>query len=906
MSILNLDKIFRPYGVAVIGATDRPGAVGQTVLHNLVGAGFAGPIYPVNPRREMVSNLRAFPNVATLPSPPDLAIICTPAATVPGLVAECGAAGIRGIVILTAGFQETGAEGKSLQDRIQQEAKKYPGLRIVGPTCLGVIVPGHRLNASFAGILPEPGKLAFISQSGALCTSILDWAKEERIGLSMFVSIGNMIDVNFGDLIDYFGSDPQTRAIILYVESIKDPRRFMSSARAVARNKPIIAYKSGRCTESAKAASSHTGAMAGEDAVFDAAFERAGIVRVFEMDELFDVAELLAKQRTPRGGRLGIVTNAGGPGVMATDALVTLGGKLATLAPSTLIALDAALPFFWSHGNPVDILGDASPERYVLAARALLDDPNVDALLLILTPQAMTDPTKTARAICAAVAGASKPVLATWIGGPTVREGIEILNQGGVATYATPERAIQAFLYLVQYARNLETLYETPRDLSIAYALDRDRYRELFRDLMTQRAQTLSEAASKTILSAYEIPVTKTYAAHSDDQAAAVAEEIGFPVVLKVYSPDITHKTEAGGVELNLADSQAVRDAYSRIVTCAKRTNPSAHVEGVTVQNMVRVDRAVELIVGAKRDATFGSVLMVGMGGVTAELLRDRAIGMPPLNERLARRMLESLRCWPLLVGFRGRPPVAVEKLVEVILRISSMIAHFPEIVELDINPLLVFPDEVLALDARIVIDPQGNGDFQHHFAHLSIRPYPDEYVRLVTLKSGMRVTLRPIRPEDEGMWMEMLRSCTEETLYRRFFSHIKRPTHEMAIRFCVIDYDREMAIVAETEIEGKRQLLGVGRLVADPDHERAEYAVLVADPWQGLGLGAALTDYCLQLTGSWGIQHVFAETLSENAPMISLLLHRGFRLSRDAGVVIAQRDMAEVGKRELTSVDGS
>lgn len=901
MSIVNLDKIFRPQSIAVVGATDRPGSVGQTVLHNLTSAGFTGPIYPVNPRREMVSNLRAYPNVAALPTTADLAVICTPAATVPPLVAECGEAGIRGLVILTAGFHETGPDGKALQDCLRQEMLNYPGMRVVGPNCLGVIVPGHQLNASFAGILPEPGKLAFISQSGALCTSILDWAKEERVGLSMFVSIGNMIDVNFGDLIDYFGGDPQTRAIILYVESISDPRRFMSSARAVARNKPIIAYKSGRCSESAKAAASHTGAMTGEDAVFDAAFERAGIVRVFEMDELFDVAELLAKQRTPRGGRLGIVTNAGGPGVMAIDALVTLGGKLATLAPSTLISLDAALPSFWSRGNPVDILGDASPERFVLASRALLDDPNVDALLLILTPQAMTDATKTARAVSAAVAGAVKPVLAAWIGGGSVREGIEILNQSGIATYATPERAIQAFLYLVQYAHNLETLYETPRDLSISYALDRARFRELFRDLMTHRAEILSEAASKTILSAYEIPVTKTYAARSEQQAVSVAEEIGYPVVLKVYSPDITHKTDVGGVVLGLKDADSVAAAYTSVLANVKRARPDALVEGVTVQSMVRFERAVELIVGAKRDATFGSVLMVGMGGITAEILRDRAIGLPPLNERLARRLLESLRCWPLLAGYRGRPAVAVEKLIEVILRISSMIAHFPEIRELDINPLLVFPEDVLALDARVMVEPAGAEEGAYRFAHLSIRPYPDEYVRAVTLKSGRKATLRPIRPEDEGMWMEMLQGCSEETLYRRFFSHIKRATHEMAIRFCVIDYDREMAIVAEAEIEGRRQLLGVGRLVADPDHERAEYAVLVADPWQGIGLGSALTDYCLELTGSWGIRHVFAETLSENAPMIGILMRRGFKLTRDAGVVLACRDMipTPVGRQE-------
>ena len=894
MSIRNLEKIFNPRRIAIVGASNKEGSVGYTLLRNLVGSGFDGVIYPVNPKHEAIQGIQAYPSVKEVPKTPDLAVICTPAPTVPGLVRECGEAGIRGLIVISAGFREAGEEGKRLEEEVRAAAAEFEGMRILGPNCLGVIVPHLRLNVSFAGAMPNPGRVALISQSGALCTAILDWALEEGIGFSYFVSIGNMLDVDFGDLIDYFNEDPHTDSIVLYVESIIQARKFMSAARAFAREKPIVAYKAGRFAESAKAAASHTGAMAGEDAVYDAAFQRAGIVRVFEIGDIFDTAELVARVRPPLGARLAIITNAGGPGVMATDALISLGGELAQLCPETMEKLNEVLPPFWSHGNPIDIIGDAPPERYVKATEIVLADPNVDAALVILTPQAMTDPTTTAKALAELKDKVRKPILAIWMGGRVVREGVEILNRAGIPTYETPEQGVSAFMHLVHYGRNIEMLYETPREVPLEFSLDRQRVRERFLEVFRREPDILGEELSKELLEAYGIPVTKPHPARTPDEAVRIAEKIGYPVVLKILSPQITHKTDVGGVALNLNDEVEVRRAFERIVESAKEKRPDAEILGVTVQRMVRARDGIELILGAKKDPTFGAVIMVGTGGTAAEVFRDRALGLPPLNERLAYRMLESLRSWRLLRGYRGRPGVNLERLIEILMRFSYLVADFPEIKELDVNPLLAMPNEVIALDARVILDRQVLEHPVRPYSHLVIRPYPEGYERNITLKDGTKVLLRPIRPEDEPLWHEMLAVSSRESIRQRFRYIFKETTHKMAIPYCFIDYDREMAIVGIVEEEGRKRMIGVGRMVANPDLDTVEYAVFVADPWQNRGLGGALTDYCLEIAQKWGIKKVRAETTPDNFRMIAIFRDRGFKIKTypEDGVVLAEKDL--------------
>jgi acetyltransferase len=882
VSIRNLDKIFNPHRVAVIGASDTPTSVGYTVLQNLIGSGFRGVVYPVNPKRESVQGIAAHKEVSSLPNPPDLAVICTPARTLPGIVRQCGEVGVRGIVIISAGFREIGQEGRELEGRILEERANFAGMRILGPNCLGIIVPGISLNASFAAATPKKGHIGFISQSGALCTSVLDWAIDEGIGFSYFVSVGNMLDVNMGDLIDYFGSATETQSIILYIESIGEAREFMSAARAFARTKPIVAYKAGRFAESAQAAASHTGAMAGVDAVYEAAFQRAGIERILQIEDMFDCAELLARQSPPKGARLAIVTNAGGPGVMTADALIDRGGELATLSDETLKKLGDDLPPFWSRGNPIDVLGDAPPDRFAKALKIVLKDRGVDAVLVILTPQAMTDPTATARAVGQVTQRAHKPVLAAWMGGRTVADGIQLLNKAGVPTYRTPEKAVRAFMHLVSYARNLATLHETPRDIPMAFTLDRRRLRGVFDTLLTEGTEILSENVSKAFLEAYEIPVTKPQLARSAQEAVEIARRQGYPVVMKIHSPQITHKTDVGGVALDLTSDDAVRRARDQMIRTAREKRPEATILGVTVQKMVSYPYGFELIIGAKKDPVFGAVILVGMGGTAAEVFRDRALGLPPLNESLARRILESLKSWPLLRGYRGKPAVNIDRLIEVIMRFSYLVADYPEIKELDVNPLLVTPDDVLALDARVVVDRELMVHGMRPYAHLAIRPYPDEFVTERKLKDGTEVVLRPIKPEDEPMWHELLTGCSPESIWFRFSYLFKETTHEMATRYCFIDYDREIGIVAEVEEEGQRKLIGVGRLVADMNHEAAEYAVIVVDRWHGHGLGGLLTDYSIDVAKRWGVKSLVAETYKKNVPALAMFRNRGFEMDAE------------------------
>ncbi|MBX7167987.1 MAG: GNAT family N-acetyltransferase [Pirellulales bacterium] len=889
MTVRLLKQILQPQRIAVVGASNQPGKVGHTVFRNLITGGFEGVVYPINSQRDAVQGVQAYRELSKLPHPVETVIICTPAETVAGVVADAIAAGAKGAVVLSAGFREVGAAGALRDEELRQVLAGAEEFRLIGPNCLGFMVPRLRLNASFAADLAAPGQVAFVSQSGALCTSVLDWALREGIGFSHFLSIGNMLDVGFADLIDYLAADPQTQSLIVYIESIESPREFMSAARAFARTKPLVAFKAGRFAESAQAAASHTGALAGVDAVYAAAFERAGIVRVEQIDDLLDCARLLARPRPLPGPRLAILTNAGGPGVIATDALLERSGELARLDPATIAALEAQLPEHWSRRNPIDLLGDAPPQRLAQALASVLADAQVDGALVILTPQAMTAVTATAQAVIDVAQRQHKPVLAAWMGGARTAEGSRLLAAAGVPTYETPEQAIRAFQYLVSYGRNLRVLHETPREIALPFRLAQPQRDQQAAEICAANLDAFSAADAKALLSLYEIPVAAAQEATSRAEAQALARQVGFPVALKLWSPQIQHKTDVGGVALDLADVEAVGQAYDRMIDRARSMRPDAEIRGVTVEPMVVSATGVELILGAKQDPVFGSVVLVGMGGVTAELLRDVALGLPPLNERLARRMLQSLRGWPLLNGYRGRPPVAVDKLLETLLRFSALVAECPQLREFDINPLLATPDAVIALDARATIDRAAVAHPPKRFAHLAIRPYPDEWTRPAVIDHTQQVVLRPIKPEDEPLWHDLLARCSERSIHYRFRYLFRKTTHEMAVRFCYVDYDRELPIVVE--IAGPpRELIGVARLVADPDHECAEFAVLVADAWQQRGLGGMLLDYALEIASRWGLKRVYGETSADNRAMLHTFRSRGFELQPEGDSVLATR----------------
>jgi acetyltransferase len=687
------------------------------------------------------------------------------------------------------------------------------------------------------------------------------------------------MDVSFGDLIDYFGQDPTTKSIVLYVESISNARTFMSAARAFARKKPIIVYKSGRFPESAAAAASHTGAMASEDSIYDAVFRRAGIARVFSFGNIFDFTDLIGRKRVPRGSNLAILTNAGGPGVMATDSLISWGGKLVALSENTMQKLNDLLPPFWSHGNPVDVLGDATPERFAKSTEIVLEDENVDAVLILLTPQAMTAPTETAKAISDLAAKTSKTIMAAWLGGASMREGMAVFNKAGIAAYRSPEQAIQAFMTLSHYSKNLELLYETPKEVPVSFSYDRNELRKKYLTTIFPKAKILNEDDSKLLINDYGITTTHPELAKNEDEAVKIANKKGYPVVLKIYSADITHKSDAGGVALNVRNEEMVRATFTNMIKTVSEKLPAAKIDGVTVQKMISSKDAIELILGIKKDPVFGTVMLIGMGGTTAELFKDNHLEFPPLNERLARQMLQSLQIYPLLTGYRGSKPKNIDKLIEAIIRMSYLAADYPEIEELDINPILVGPDDVIALDARIVVDQQLLGKPVKDYSHLILRPYPESLISMEKLNDGTDVLLRPIKPEDEPMWLELLASCSKESIYLRFRYDFYFDSHDVASQFCFIDYAREIAIVAELEEDGQKHIIGVGRLIADPDVETMEYAILITDKWQKKELGNILTEFCMDIAKKNGIKRLLAETTKNNKAMIAVFRRLNFKI---------------------------
>jgi acetyltransferase len=879
MGTLNLDKIFNPQTVAIIGASDTEGSVGYAIVRNFTRLGYAGRVFYVNNRKAEILGTKTYSSITSIPETVDLAIIATPAKTVPDVVEECGKAGVKGSIIVSAGFKETGPTGKALEEQILEASKKY-NLRIIGPNCIGVIRPRINLNATFVDKVPKAGNIAFLSQSGALGSAILDWAIHENIGFSNFVSVGSMLDVDFGDLIDYFGTDPKTKSILMYVEGVTEARKFMSAARHFARTKPIIVVKSGRFTESAKAAASHTGSLSGEDAIYDAAFKRAGIVRVDEIADLFNAAEVLSTQPLPKGPNLAIITNAGGPGVMTTDALIARGGKIAKITQKTLDSLNALLPPFWSHGNPIDVLGDAKADRYKAAVEACLNDENVDGILVIFTQQAVGDAVGIAKTIVDLIKGKAyqnKTILTSFMGFGAVQEANGILNANNIPTYSTPEQAVRTYMTMYQYERNVELIYETPEELTVDTPSKRP-INVILRNAAIEDREVLTEDEAKKILKYYNFPVVKTAVANNVEEAIAYAHQMGFPVVLKILSPQIIHKSDAGGVILNVHSPSEVRDAFEVLIQRATAFNPDAQIIGVTVQPMVQ-KKGHEVIIGGKTDPIFGPVLLFGMGGVGVELFKDYSMGLPPLNTTLIRRMMEDTKIYRLLKGYRGSPPADIRRLEQTLLLFSQLLIDFPQIKEIDINPMLINEREAVILDARIAIDKANICKKFGPHEHLVISPYPKKYEKLWTLKNGQEVLLRPIKPEDEPMWLEMFQNFSEESIRYRFFQMLKDTPHEVRVRYCNIDYDREIAIVAELLEEGRRKILGVSRVSIEPDGKTGEMAFIVGDRWQNLGLGTEMVDYALDIASEMGIESVYAIMLTDNYRALSLTKKMGFDL---------------------------
>jgi acetyltransferase len=888
-----LDAIFRPETVAVIGATERPGSVGRTIMWNLVSSPFGGTVFPVNSRRPSVLGIKAYPSISEVPARVELAVIVSPAPSVPGIIRECAEAGVEGAVIISAGFRETGPEGAELERQVLEEARRGK-MRIVGPNCLGVMKPPTGLNATFAGSIARPGNVALLSQSGALLTAILDESFMENVRFSALVSVGSMMDVDWGDLIYYLGDDPETKSIVIYMDSVGDARSFLSAAREVALTKPIIVIKAGRTEAAGKAAASHTGSLTGSDEVLDAAFSRSGVLRVDEISELFGMAEVLGKQPRPRGPHLTILTNAGGPAVLATDALIGNGGELTEISRETTDALDDFLPAPWSHGNPVDVLGDADPERYAKTLETAAEDPQSDGLLVILTPQDMTDPTATAERLAPYANGTSKPVLASWMGGPAVAAGESILNGAGIPTFAYPDTAARAFTNMWKYTYNLRSIYETPEPAEDEGA-DHGRVEEIVDHVRDSGRTILTEFEAKQVLAAYGIPTVRTEVARSPGEAVNLADRFGYPVVLKLDSETITHKTDVGGVRLNLQDSGEVRRAYEEMETSITEDYGPEDFGGVAVQRMVSLD-GYELIVGSSLDPQFGPVMLFGSGGSLVEVYRDRALALPPLTTTLARRMMERTRIFEALGGVRGRAPVDVGSLEKLLVRTSQLVVEQPWIKELDINPLLASPERLIALDARIVLhDP---GTQEEDLPRTAIRPYPTQYVSREELRDGTPVTIRPIRPEDEPLMVKFHETLSEQSVYMRYFHMMKldqRTAHERLTRICFIDYDREMALVAEhaDPETGEREIMGVSRLSrhgAAPDE--AEVSVLVSDRFQRRGIGTLLLNRILEVGRAEDLRRITAEILFDNHAMQHISRELGFHLRRDAEEMVVKADL--------------
>jgi acetyltransferase len=886
-----LDRLFAPHAIAVFGASDRDGSVGNIVFRNLRQGGYQGKLYPINPKHHKVQGRKAWPDIGTIGHPIDLAVIATPAATVPDIVRQCGEAGVHAAVILSAGFGEAGDDGSRLQTQLLSHARDY-GMRIVGPNCLGVMRPLSGLNATFSHNIAQPGHMALVSQSGALCTAVLDWAEGRDIGFSAMASLGDAADVDFGDVLSYLALDPHTHSILLYVEGISDARGFISGLRIAARLKPVVVVKAGRHAEGTRAALSHTGALVGGDEVFHAALRRAGAVRAYTVKQLFAAAELLAsRDYQVHGNRLAIVTNGGGPGVMATDRAVEQHLAMAALGKDTLAALDGLLPAHWSHGNPVDILGDADAQRYRGAVAACLADPGVDGLLVMLTPQAMTEPLAAAEAVVAASADSNKPLLTSWMGAGKVADAHALFTAHHIPHFDTPEAAVEGFSYLASHHRNQQLLLQAPGPLGRRSEPDVQGARLVIEEALAEGRNSLSSLETHAVLHAFGVPVVRIVEAADANQALVLAETLGFPLAMKINSPDISHKSDVGGVRLNIDNAAAVRNVFRELVDGASAARPGARISGVTLEPMYRRPHGRELLVGVVRDPVFGPAISVGAGGTMVEVINDKFVSLPPLNRYIARQMIQRTRVGRLLGAFRDKPAVDMTELENVLLRVSELVCELPQVIELDINPLIVDEQGALAVDARMAVDYPAAG--ARDYAHMAIHPYPGQLVHREQLSDGSNITIRPIRPEDARIEADFVRNLSPESKYFRFMRALQELTPEMLVRFTQIDYDLEMALIATVEQMDQEVEVGVARYATNPDGESCEFAIVVDDRWHHKGLGVRLMRELMAAARQRGLKTMVGEALANNHHMLSLADSLGFRISNspdDPGVRIMAR----------------
>lgn len=885
-----LDRFFTPQAIAVFGASKRSNAVGTRVYNNLLESGFAGPIYPINPKYKTLDDHDCYPDIQAIQKPIDLAVIATPAPTVPEILHTCGEHGVRAVIVISAGFSEGDGKGLAYERAALDVARQYQ-MRILGPNCLGLIRPSIGMNATFSKNSAQPGNLALVSQSGALCTAILDWAAEHDIGFSTIVSLGDAADVDFGDILDYLSQDAQTQSILLYVEGIRNARRFISGLRIAARMKPVIVIKSGRHEEGSRAATTHTGALIGSDNVFDAALQRAGVVRAQTIEQLFSAAQLLTSRQRVSGNRLAIVTNGGGPGVMATDRAIDLGVKMAELSTDTISSLDKILPAHWSHQNPVDVLGDASPERYEAAISACLADKNVDGVLVMLTPQAMTEVSGCAEAVIAAHKDQPKPVLVCWMGEKLVAEANKLFTQNHIPHFASPESSVEAFAYLATYYQNQQLLMQVPGPRGKHSEPDTEGADLIIDSVLSENRTVLSITESKALLHAFDIPFTRSIECHSANEALVAAESLGFPIAMKIHSPDITHKSDVGGVRLNIGSAQLIRNTYHQLVEEVGHKYPDAYISGVTVEPMYDSPNGRELLIGVSRDPVFGPVITFGAGGKQVEILRDSAVALPPLNTFLIEKIINQTKTASLLKNFRDMPEINMSALVKVLRRVSEMVCELPQILALDINPLIADENGVMSLDARIVV---GKHTQSHDlYGHMAIHPYPVHLESLLQLADGTTITIRPIRPEDAEIEQSFVRKLSAKSKYFRFMRSVNELTQEMLVRFTQLDYHRELALLGIIEQNGEEIEVGVTRYAMNPDGTSCEFAVIVADEWQRKGIGSHLMNTLMDAARKRGFQTMDGEILADNHNMLGLVKSLGFQIHTspdDPSVKVAEK----------------
>jgi acetyltransferase len=882
MRLSDVDQLFVPDAVAVFGASDSEDSLGTAVFRNLLAGGFKGHCYAINPKYERVQGQPCWPNLAALDKHVDLALIATPAETIPEILDQCGGFGVRAAVVHSAGFAEKDERGGVLQERMVEAARRNR-IRVLGPNCLGVMRPSNGLNAAFGPELALPGRVALVSQSGAVCSAMLDWARPRRLGYSAVVSLGAAADVDFGDVLDYLALDPKTQSILLYVEGIRDARRFMSGLRAAARLKPVVVVKSGRHPAGSRAALSHTGAWVGSAQVFSAAMERSGAVQVERLWQLFAAAQVFGTGRRLKGNRIAIITNGGGPGVLAADRAVERGLVLAQFGDDTRAALEQALPKHWSHNNPVDVIGDASEARYRAAVDACIADEHVDGVLVLLAPLAdCGDPTAAAQEVIGAASKTRKPVLTCWMGQARVAEAHELFSAAGVPHFESPEVAVDAMSYLAEHTRNQKLLVQSPGPLSQQSAPDVEGARLIIEGVMAEGRKTLGTIEAKAILSAFRIPTTQAVMARSPNEALMAAEALGFPVVMKINSPDLEHKSDVDGVRLNLNDAQSIRRAYTELTDRAVKLRPEARIEGVTVEHMVPTRAARELMAGVSRDPVFGPVISFGAGGTDNELMLDRSLGLPPLNAFIIQTMIEHTRVARLMGAYSNKPPMNRQALARILQRLSEMVCELPEIIGMEVNPLIGNDLEVIAVDARIRVDyrpPQ-----QSLYGHMAIHPYPQHLIEHVPLPDGTDLTIRPIRPEDAEMEQTFVRGLSEQTKYFRFMQAIKELSPEMLVRFTQIDYDREMALIGVIEQDGHEVQVGVSRYMTRPGGDSCEFAIVVADNVRSRGIGARLMRSLMQHARARGLRIMEGEVLTANTRMLALVKSLGFRIETDRG----------------------